>query len=75
MAYKALSTDAVVGLMLPCNVRVEASPAGDGTIVCIVNPEAMMMVGSLGQNAALREVAQQAKAKLERVAERLLEES
>jgi uncharacterized protein (DUF302 family) len=73
LAHKALSTDAVVGLMLPCNVTVEANPAGDGAIVRIINPEAMM-VGRLGDNAALREVAGQARIKLERVAALLLEE-
>ena len=72
LALKALSTDAVVGLMLPCNVTVEANPAGDGSIVRIANPEAMM-IGGLGENATLCEVALQAKTKLERVAALLLE--
>lgn len=72
LAHRALSVDAVVGLMLPCNVTVEQDPAG-GSIARIANPEMMMMVGTLQDNPALIEVAKQAKAKLERVAEALLE--
>ncbi len=73
LAHKALSTDAVVGLMLPCNVTVEADPAGSGAIVRIANPEAMMQMGALQANETLREVAGQARKKLERVADALVE--
>ena len=73
LAHRALSQDAVVGLMLPCNVTVEADPGG-GSIARIANPEMMMTVGSLQQNQTLLEVAQQARLKLERVAEALLED-
>jgi hypothetical protein len=38
----------------------------------IANPDAMLMVGSLGENHTLQEVARQARQKLERVAESLL---
>jgi uncharacterized protein (DUF302 family) len=73
LAHKALSQDAVVGLMLPCNVTVEEDPAG-GSITRIANPEMMMTVGTLQDNPALLEVAQAARSKLERVAEALLED-
>jgi uncharacterized protein (DUF302 family) len=73
LAHKALSQDAVVGLMLPCNVTVEEDPAG-GSITRIANPEMMMTVGTLQDNLALLEVAQAARSKLERVAEALLED-
>jgi len=73
LAHRALQTDPVVGLMLPCNVTVEADPRG-GSLARIANPEMMMMVGALEGNPALLEVASQARAKLERVAEALLEE-
>jgi uncharacterized protein (DUF302 family) len=42
LAHKALSHDGVVGLLLPCNVTVEA----DGetrSIIRIINPEVMMV--------------------------------
>lgn len=68
LAHQSLTADASVGLMLPCNVTVEADPAGSGSIVRIANPAAMMQVGALADNAALVEVSEKAKAKLERVA-------
>lgn len=72
LAHRALSQDAVVGLMLPCNVTIEADPDG-GSIARIANPELMMTVGTLQENPALIEVAQQARIKLEKVAASLLE--
>ena len=72
LSYKALTTDPTVGLMLPCNVTVEADPNGD-SLVRIVNPEAMMKVGELEGNPIVQEVATEARLKLERVAEALLE--
>jgi uncharacterized protein (DUF302 family) len=73
LAHRALSTDAVIGMMLPCNVTVEADPQG-GTIARIANPEVMMQVGALEENTTLIEVAAEARAKLERVAGALLED-
>ena len=72
LAHRALQTDPVVGLMLPCNVTVEADPLG-GSLVRIANPEMMMTVGTLENNEELQQVASTARAKLERVAEALLE--
>jgi uncharacterized protein (DUF302 family) len=72
LAHRALSQDAVVGLMLPCNVTVEQDPGG-GSITRIANPEMMMTVGALQENPVLLEVARAAKAKLEQVAASLLE--
>ena len=68
LAHQSLTADASVGLMLPCNVTVEANPAGSGSIVRIANPAAMLQVGTLGENAAVVEVSEKAGAKLERVA-------
>jgi uncharacterized protein (DUF302 family) len=73
LAHRALQTDPVVGLMLPCNVTVEADPRG-GSLARIANPEMMMTVGSLEGNSSLLEVAGLAREKLERVAEALLVE-
>ncbi len=72
LAHRALSEDAVVGLMLPCNVTVETNPSG-GTIARLANPEMMMMVGNLQENQALSEVAGEARIRIERVAAALLE--
>jgi uncharacterized protein (DUF302 family) len=72
LAHRALSTESVVGLMLPCNVTVEADPQG-GALARIANPEMMMQVGALKDNHTLREVAAEARTRLERVANSLLE--
>lgn len=72
LAHRALTIDPVVGLMLPCNVTIE-SDSESGAIVRIANPEMMMRVGSLQENESLKEVAVEARVRLERVAKALLE--
>ena len=72
LAHRALSEDALTGLVLPCNVTVESDEAG-GSFIRIANPEVMLTVGSLSGNATLCEVASQARQRLESVAEALLE--
>ena len=67
LAHRALSSDSWVGLMLPCNVTVEAGEQGR-TLVRIANPEIMMQVGGLGGNETLHAVAAEARSRLERVA-------
>jgi uncharacterized protein (DUF302 family) len=72
LAHKALSHDGVVGLLLPCNVTVEA----DGetrSIIRIINPEVMMTVGELHNDDVIREIALEARSRLERVAQSLME--
>ena len=64
LAHRALSSDAQVGLLLPCNVTV--SEEGEGLIeVSIIDP-----IGMLGvvKNPAIEPVAQEARTRLERVA-------
>ncbi len=62
MAYKALSTELEIGLLLPCNVIVYEE--GDGSVVSAIDPiEAMAVV----DNPKLKPVAEQVRAKLERV--------
>jgi uncharacterized protein (DUF302 family) len=73
LAHRALQAEAQVGLLLPCNVTVEETPAG--SLVSIVNPQAMLGVQPLGDNAAVRQVASEARVKLERVASALQSES
>jgi uncharacterized protein (DUF302 family) len=70
LAHRALSREARAGLMLPCNVTVEADPGG-GSIVRIADPAVMLKVGGLDQDVVLDEVASEARARLERVARSL----
>ena len=70
LAHQALSHEAQAGLMLPCNITVEATPEG-GSIVRIADPDVMIKASGMDQNQALREVADKARAKLERVAQSL----
>jgi uncharacterized protein (DUF302 family) len=63
LAQRALETDPVVGLLLPCNVVVEE--AAGGSRVSFLNPiEALGIVG----DERLRPVAAEAAARLRRVA-------
>ncbi len=61
LAHQALSADDNIGLMLPCNVVVAASE--DGAEVACIRPHAMM---DIADAPAIRDVADQAQAKLER---------
>ena len=70
LAHRALSADSLSGLLLPCNITIEAGMMG-GSIIRIIDPEVMMTVGALGENQALREVSKEARLKLMRVAESL----
>ena len=66
LAYRALQADLDVGLLLPCNVIVYKD--GADSVVAIVDPIAML---GAGETAALRPIAEEAKARLARVLERL----
>lgn len=70
LAHRALAHKAEAGLMLPCNITVEADAEG-GSIMRIADPAAMLQVGGMGQDPVLREVASEARARLERVAKSL----
>lgn len=72
LAHRALSTDPLIGLLLPCNVTVESDETG-GSLVRIGNPEMMMKVGNMHENAEIASVAKEARALLEAVAADLLE--
>jgi uncharacterized protein (DUF302 family) len=69
LAHRALSHYAEAGLLLPCNVTVEAD--GEGTIVRIADPDVMLSVGGMDQDPALRAVATEARVRLSRVADAL----
>jgi uncharacterized protein (DUF302 family) len=70
LAYRALETAAEVGLLLPCNVTVAQAEDGNGVIVSLVDPLAMLGVVA---NPALKPVAEEAAARLGRVADALRE--
>lgn len=63
LAHQALRAEREIGLLLPCNVIVYE--AGAGSVVSIVDPLAML---SVGLNPDLQDVANEARARLERVA-------
>lgn len=64
LAHKALTTASQIGLMLPCNVTVEAREGG-GSRVTLADPEAMLTVVD---NPGMGEVAREARERLQRVA-------
>ncbi len=66
LAHKALETEENIGLMLPCNVIVQAHN-GNTTIAAIRPTVAMSMI----DNAELRHVAEEVEAALKRVVEAL----
>ena len=70
LAHRALSRDGRIGLMLPCTVTLEEDPQGVSR-VRIANPEMMVQMGDLGKDEVLREVAGQARTRLERTADAL----
>jgi len=67
LAHKALSARPDAGLLLPCNVTVEAH--GQGALVRIVDPDEMMKAGGMDADATLAEVGREARERLARVAE------
>ena len=71
LAHRVLTQDAVAGLLLPCNITVEAD-TDTSSIVRIANPEVILAVGSLEQNEEVAAVAKEARLRLERVAEAML---
>jgi len=68
LAHRALSANADVGLLLPCNVTVQE--AGDEVIVTAVDP--MQMLGVLKEDSVVQAVASEARIKLEKVISSLM---
>ncbi len=62
LAHRALSANLDVGLWLPCNVTVYEE--GSGSVVTAVDPVAML--GVLKEDPVVRDVAEEAKARLTR---------
>ena len=69
LAHRALSERPEVGLLLPCNVTVEA--VDNGSRVRIIDPGEMMKAGGLDEDPILGEVGQEARERLARVAQAL----
>lgn len=70
LAHRALSHDAKVGLMLPCNATVEA--AGESkSVVRIGDPDAFLKIGDFASDPVLQDIAREAREKLQRAAEAL----
>lgn len=63
LAHKALQAEPELGLLLPCNVIVYEKEGG-GTVVTAVDPDAML---SVVDNAAVAEIAREAKTRLRTV--------
>lgn len=72
LAHQALNADGSVGVMLPCNVTVEALQDNE-SVVRIANPEFILGAGDLSRNPVLINVARQATEKLRRVSEKIKE--
>lgn len=70
LAHKALSHDEQVGLMLPCNVTVEAKD-DKTSLVRIGDPDAFLKIGSFATDAVLQSVAKEARERLARAADAL----
>lgn len=62
LANRAISSEADIGLLLPCNVVIRTDAAG-ATVLSIVDPDAMLDVA---ESEALKEIAAEAREKLER---------
>jgi len=69
LARAALTIAPEIGLMLPCNVTVEADI--NGSVVRIMNPEIFLQTKKLWFDDALRSVATDATKRLVRVADEL----
>jgi len=70
LAHRALSADPHVGLLLPCNVTVEAEGV-DGTIVRFADPAEMMRAGGFADDERIAPVGREAAERIARAAEAL----
>src|SRR5512146_1658949 len=67
LAYAAIEADAQVGLLLPCNITVEATGPTTST-VRLTDPEVLLGGSAAAGTPALRDIARDAGARLARVA-------
>lgn len=71
LAYHAIEADPEIGLLLPCNVVVREGP-GAVVTVSFMDPVAVL---ALVENADVRAVGQEVRAKLERVRNNLVDQT
>lgn len=69
LAHAALTSTPEIGLMLPCNVCLEATDSG--TRVRIIDAHMMLQTGELGERPEMKQLADDASNRLERVARAL----
>ena len=68
LAFRAVNAEPQVGLLLPCNVTVEQTGPARST-VRLANPSVMLSVGGApAENEGVREVAEEARQRIDRVA-------
>ncbi len=70
LAHRALAHDGLAGLVLPCNVTVEADPRG-GALVRVADPDVFVSIGTFASDPTLREIAAEARQRLQRAVESL----
>ena len=63
LAHKALQAEPEIGLLLPCNVIVYAVDASR-SVVSAIDPDTMLSI--IGDNPSVREIAADARTRLER---------
>ena len=68
LAHRALSAEIDIGLLLPCNVIVYAADQEGRSVVAAMDPQEAL---SLTGNEAIRDVAADARTRLQRALERL----
>ena len=66
LAFAAVTADPAIGLLLPCNVTVEAKDATH-TVVRLVDPQAMLSAAPGGLAPAIKKVADDASERMGRV--------
>ncbi len=67
LAYKSLSLDPWIGLLLPCNVTVEEAPGGESSTVRLTNPDMMVELSAERENPELQSVVRQASENIQAV--------
>ncbi len=73
LAHRALSHNPEVGLVLPCNVTVEAvNPRG--SLVRIGDPDVFMQIGGLNQDPKIQELGREVRERILRVVKVLKEQ-
>ncbi len=67
-AHQALQVNPEVGVLLPCNVVVEAAEDGKGTVVRVGDPAVLLSTGGMDEQPGLKDLAGEVGSRLQRVA-------